>query len=906
MWYGTDNGVLQFDGIKFKLFTTQDGLPDNEIFNFCEDPEGRIWFASFNGNLGYYKQGQLFNENNTPWLKIEDHLSYIYLIEMQIDSSLLFLYNDSRSILKIKGNSIRKIEFEYDKEILGGLKYVTTVQTGKYVGYTNKAKIFFKDNKIIHVDTTQNLKEMFYNSKIYSRNIDSLFYFQQGKKIFSRTIEKRFTHTFNYYVDPNNYLFEGTDRGLFIYLPNSKTSFRHLLSDCKVSSINNDLEGNYWVSTLNKGVYFFPKGFWEIQFIQYPMIGKINTLRIIEKKIYLFTEDDKIYQLNENNEPELYFDLYPFIRNSAKITRIQVANNQKNIVIGGNVTVSLSLKEPKPLLDKRMLTIPGYKKDLQWINDTLYWHNNINLVKAIQQNGELTLKTYSIPDSQRIFDLSTFGNQIWVSTLKNVYYLENEGLKNAQSLSNYSFRKFNCYQNKFIGITHDYKLVVATPHGSQTEFKIQVIAENCAWMEMNYIFGDNILLRSDKGYYILNIASDLAILNPSENVLLPVFPQEIVCDSPYVYFLSVENSITKIHYSTILAVPFPPKLIIKSFNANSKYYDFERKIFLKNEEATSIHIEFTGIGFNRKRISYQYQINGQEWIDIEESRISLINPSWGNYRINIRSKSDSSQYGDASSLEFFVSPPWYATWWFLLMSLVIVIGIVYYILKEIIHKNNLVKENNHQKEIKLLHSEFKSLNALMNPHFIFNSLNNIQYLINDDKKDLANQYLGVFSKLIRQNMENISKEMIGLDKELNLVKNYLELEKLRFGDKLNYEIKVDDEIDLNTVMAPPLLIQPLVENAIKHGILQGEHDHGNVHVEILEIDGDVLIKVTDNGKGLGNASVNDGLHQSMKNIRQRLQQLTLLHGRNFNLELQTLKNEQGDPVGTEARILITL
>ena len=65
MWYGTDNGILQFDGTTFKTFTTQDGLPDNEIFNFYEDLDGRIWFASFNGNLGYYFQGKCYNQTNT-------------------------------------------------------------------------------------------------------------------------------------------------------------------------------------------------------------------------------------------------------------------------------------------------------------------------------------------------------------------------------------------------------------------------------------------------------------------------------------------------------------------------------------------------------------------------------------------------------------------------------------------------------------------------------------------------------------------------------------------------------------------------------------------------------------------------------------------------------------------------
>jgi LytS/YehU family sensor histidine kinase len=99
-------------------------------------------------------------------------------------------------------------------------------------------------------------------------------------------------------------------------------------------------------------------------------------------------------------------------------------------------------------------------------------------------------------------------------------------------------------------------------------------------------------------------------------------------------------------------------------------------------------------------------------------------------------------------------------------------------------------------------------------------------LVNRNDKRAANEYLRVFADLVRQNMHNVSKELIPLQKEMDLVSNYLKLEKLRFKEMLNYVINVQEDLDLSDIMIPPLLVQPLVENSIKHGILPLESVEG--------------------------------------------------------------------------------
>ena len=183
----------------------------------------------------------------------------------------------------------------------------------------------------------------------------------------------------------------------------------------------------------------------------------------------------------------------------------------------------------------------------------------------------------------------------------------------------------------------------------------------------------------------------------------------------------------------------------------------------------------------------------------------------------------------------------------------------------------------------------------MNPHFIFNTLNNVQGLVNRNDKLAANEYLRVFADLIRQNMHNISKELIPLRKEIELVNNYLLLEKLRFKEFLNYTINIDEGIDLSEIMVPPLLVQPLVENSIKHGILPLESAEGFVYINIYERNSILYIEVRDNGIGMARSQNKPGgaLHESfgMENIKKRIEQLSIIQNKEITFHISELRDD---------------
>jgi tetratricopeptide (TPR) repeat protein len=168
----------------------------------------------------------------------------------------------------------------------------------------------------------------------------------------------------------------------------------------------------------------------------------------------------------------------------------------------------------------------------------------------------------------------------------------------------------------------------------------------------------------------------------------------------------------------------------------------------------------------------------------------------------------------------------------------------------------------------------KLLRAQMNPHFIFNSLNSINLYISENKPFEASNFLTRFAKLMRNILESSKEETISLSKEIETLRYYLELEKLRFQNKFNFFIEVADSIDPDEFDIPPMLIQPFVENAIIHGLKQVP-ENGEIRIGFVLLENDILLaEVIDNGIGI-NSSVKSESRSSysMEITRERLERM---------------------------------
>jgi len=159
-------------------------------------------------------------------------------------------------------------------------------------------------------------------------------------------------------------------------------------------------------------------------------------------------------------------------------------------------------------------------------------------------------------------------------------------------------------------------------------------------------------------------------------------------------------------------------------------------------------------------------------------------------------------------------------------------------------------------KLEVADTEMKALRAQMNPHFIFNSLNSISDYISKHDVNTANYYLGKFAKMMRTILENSEYTQVSLADDLKALELYMQLEALRLNDKFEYEIKVDEEIDQENTMVPPLILQPFVENSIWHGIMSNE-GKGKILIEIKKENEMINCMVEDNGVGLKNVMIDD-------------------------------------------------
>lgn len=192
----------------------------------------------------------------------------------------------------------------------------------------------------------------------------------------------------------------------------------------------------------------------------------------------------------------------------------------------------------------------------------------------------------------------------------------------------------------------------------------------------------------------------------------------------------------------------------------------------------------------------------------------------------------------------------------------------------------------------------QSLRREMNPHFIFNSLNSVNHFIATNNELEANQYLTKFSKLMRGVMENSTEDFIPFQQELDLLQNYLALEKTRFSDKFDYEIEVDERLNTQSLKVPGMLIQPFLENAVWHGLRYRENK-GFLKLSFKKNNEHLKITIEDNGIGIEESKKQKTQHQKnregrgMKNTLERITLLNDLYRQEIQCRITDKKDEQG-------------
>jgi LytS/YehU family sensor histidine kinase len=227
----------------------------------------------------------------------------------------------------------------------------------------------------------------------------------------------------------------------------------------------------------------------------------------------------------------------------------------------------------------------------------------------------------------------------------------------------------------------------------------------------------------------------------------------------------------------------------------------------------------------------------------------------------------------------------------------------------LIRSHELARSELRLKEQEALQYKLRSLISQMNPHFIFNVLNSIQFHVLEENKEIAIESISKFSDLVRTSLNNSDKEFICLQSEIEFLTTYLNLEMDRFKGKLFFDIAIADEIDPEDIMVPPMLLQPYIENAIVHGIGNKE-GKGNIKINFTTSDNCLQCEIVDDGIGREQArelkQLKVGSHESkgMSLTEVRMEMLNSKIGKGFNTTMLDLVLPDGEPNGT--KVIVTM
>ena len=922
LWFATDKGIVRYNGIRFEKFNTFNGLPDNEIFFFQEDNYGRLWLGTYNGELCYYKDDTFHTAANTPFLRMPFKISYIKEVSIEKDKTVTIRFNENSIFLNIDKNEINFYNLDNAPVLSRSMSRIIHMTKLSDSGY----QVFWSDSSIrinnsyeivkkeknyyndLRCYACQNVKYFFTDKFIFDGNMRVIGRFKDSP-LNTRLIQR-------VYYDGKN-VFCAYNNGLVI------NDSIQVFNNNNVSSVTRDNIGNYWISTLNNGIYCIYKDFFSTQLIENVYKQRIVYSCVRNNKLFFVTADNNLFYL-ENEKAKCLFNYAEYNDKSQKQDiepGYYLDNSYKyyNFYNNEHITIDNVLSDKKIIKKYANNTFGGNIKNILSADDNIYLQNRLLIVKIDYKNinpgddigAHVSNFINDMPNPDRIFCMAKApDNSIWYSTINNFYKIVNGQGKLQQQFKMIAFKNFKFYGSYLVGYTHNNQLLVY----GDIEKKMWVDSippQNCIWNKFYQLDANHIMISTDNQYRVLNLdqatSGKKISISVIDNPFIPFQPESICADSANCYFFK-NGSITSISIKSLLSEAAPPKLLFSFLKTGKKSYPIHNEIQIPFSESKNMSISFSTISFGGKDIAYQYSVSKNDndnWRDVKGEEINFINSGYGKYIIKVKAKTISSGYSNPIVFTVYILRPLWARWWFIVLSVCSAIALIIVVIRSrilyLVRKNEKI----HDTEIKFMRSEYKALNALMNPHFIFNTLNNVQGLVNRNDKLAANEYLRVFADLIRQNMHNISKELIPLQKEVDLVNNYLLLEKLRFKEMLHYSINIGEDLDLSDILIPPLLVQPLVENSIKHGILPMESAEGLIQINIYERNGILYIEVKDNGVGIS-ASGNKGnsLHESfgLENIKKRIEQLSIIQNKKISFHISEITEDDGKMHWTIATI----
>ena len=913
LWIGTPNGLVRYNGYELKLFSLNTGLPYEDIWAIYPDKKDRLWLCNASNELGYiynnkYHPTFLNNISGTIYPKeIRDGAEGIMFYSQYINSKSLqpticlekndtitkYAINSSLFNESLQYDTLPNVQtsFNYNSEVTH-LANVMNDEYGKsYILYDNNIyEASISNNKLL-VHKLYRLPDDFTTYQFaenvdltadnylisYPRSGDGDKFFAlklsdgrlQNIELLSAGQKERIAYIYPGKVKKNNqYFYVFTTDSIHKF--SDRPEIKHIASYSikKLTGLTQDIDGSrirtfYADSLWGNSIGTTTKGLW----INYNFINHFNKVDI----------DFLNYQYIGNGSDEMNFWWNPLKKMLAEVHRDYKISyhNYKNIVDLNSITnynddtFLLSGTQAYLLVDKTGELIQLDRKKFgqgiysviidspnssisattigffctRHINDSfvrhyinteryrgllydsfrkMIWAYNNDKITIHFENKDTLLLKANVPNlkKQKIEKIvidNKYGN-IFIKGQSNILLYDYELNKSTEI-----FRNFNLAQSSLY--VSDNKLIVAGRYGiifcnltGRGQLSAPVVYTNLKNENYNAIydcqvsFGD-VLLSTDKGTFLVHMPSDSEIrYNKQPNFI-----------NQYKFILSYRDNVTSLKNEDTLIID---------------QKDYKLQFDVTNP-------------YGNGAVKYRYKLStDSDWHELNANELSLPNLSPDKYYKLSVIASDNVWRSNQLELNVYIQPYWWQTkngrrltWLSAIIFIVVLFSISVLLTRKLVLR--ATQKRNLQMEL-----ELKSIYAQINPHFIFNSLNSALLLVSKNKMEEAYSHISKFSRLLRSYIKSSRNKLITIAEEINNLRNYIELQQTRFKNKLEYQIIVDKALAPENIKIPSLLLQPFVENAINHGILnKNSKGHLKIEFKYFRKENEIICTIEDDGIG---------------------------------------------------------
>jgi ligand-binding sensor domain-containing protein len=909
LWFGTETGVSRFDGTQFRTFTTIQGLPDNQVLQMFEDSKGRIWMAPFNKSVCYYYKGKIYNQNNDSLLRNIKPTGHAVSFAEDKEGNILIhaenrlhLITGDRHITVF--NALSLAYFDHFLAIGSSLN-------GRFHVVVNKKLFEIRNRRLVLL---KKLDLAFPSIRFASVRGGAIAWLSNINEIVAtnQTGEHRMT-TFvgnlqKLTLINDSIVAANSQTGAIICNINSGTR-RTFLPNESISTSYRDKEGNWWFCTLGHGVFMLNSEFISNHSLINPRGVRMGAFSLAKygsgwmvgsDMVSLFSipkERDTaefLYTLQPGNFPERVMSLSvgrdgsalmwtdgrmdsisPDMKLAAGFHGMTVKSTQrfgnKVLVATGRDVVWYDLVRFKPIDTvwyERATT--AFKR-----NDSIFIGTLDGLVTVLPGGATIESRNQPLPFQGRITDMKQSGDGLlWIATYSGIYAFDGKNIVSATSEAT------------------------------------GLVSNICRTMA---VYKNELWVGTDKGLQKIDIADPL---HPKaglilDNELASNIINTVLADSTTVAVGTPEG--VSIFDKTKVAFSSGVDLYIDNIMVSGKKIEWlvNTPIHLSNKN-NNIRFEYGGISYRSGGdIRYDYRLVGLDssWRQTRQNYLDYPTLPGGDYKLQLQAINKFDVKSQPMTISFSIEKKLWQKTWFQVLALVISLLGIWLLLSwriRVIRREEASK-NNIRKKIASL--EQLALKSQMNPHFIFNSLNSIQHYVLDKDIEGANKFISGFSRLIRQTLDISTRHEISIAEEMSYLSTYLQLEKIRLENKFSFDVTTDPSIDPDEVFIPPMILQPFVENCVRHGIRYRQDNDGKITIVFKKFGSFMNCEIEDNGVGrkiaLSQKSKNPIEYQS-KGISLTIDRIELLNkhaARPISIHIYDL--EDGNGVGTGTRVIIS-